>query len=109
MINVLFVCSGNVHRSAIADALFRKMVADRETIRVDSAALCPTKVGLKPDPNIRKVVAEIGVNLDSHRSKFISRETVEKATLIIAMAEKGKRMLLEQFPDIEHKIHLLNS
>lgn len=108
MIKVLFVCSGNVHRSAIADALFRRMVEGKE-IAVDSAALCLTKVGMKPDPNIRRVVAEIGVDLAAHRSKFITRELVEEATLIVPMAEKGRRMLLELFPEAAPKVRLLNS
>ena len=41
MINVLFVCHGNICRSAMAENMFRQMVEERglsDVVTVDSAA-----------------------------------------------------------------------
>ncbi|MBV8641858.1 MAG: hypothetical protein JO070_10760, partial [Verrucomicrobia bacterium] len=47
--NILFVCTGNVCRSPMAEGLFRQMVAQRPDIRVRSAGLS-TFPGQPPSP-----------------------------------------------------------
>ncbi|XP_032150184.1 low molecular weight phosphotyrosine protein phosphatase isoform X3 [Sapajus apella] len=50
--SVLFVCLGNICRSPIAEAVFRKLVTDQnisENWRVDSAATSGYEIGNPPD------------------------------------------------------------
>ncbi|KAL4698209.1 hypothetical protein H8957_000914 [Semnopithecus entellus] len=50
--SVLFVCLGNICRSPIAEAVFRKLVTDQnisENWRVDSAATSRYEIGNAPD------------------------------------------------------------
>ena len=50
--SVLFVCLGNICRSPIAEAAFRKLVTDQnisDNRRTDSAAACTCELGSPPD------------------------------------------------------------
>ncbi|XP_005404390.1 PREDICTED: low molecular weight phosphotyrosine protein phosphatase isoform X3 [Chinchilla lanigera] len=50
--SVLFVCLGNICRSPIAEAVFRKLVTDQnisDNWRIDSAATSTYEVGNPPD------------------------------------------------------------
>ncbi|MGB1648477.1 MAG: low molecular weight phosphotyrosine protein phosphatase, partial [Cycloclasticus sp.] len=52
MINVLFICMGNICRSPTAHGIFRQMIKEKglqESIAVDSAGTHAYHVGKKPD------------------------------------------------------------
>jgi len=60
---VLFLCTGNSARSQMAEALLRKYAGDR--FEVYSAGLEPKGI----NPYTVRVMEEIGLSLDGHRSK----------------------------------------
>lgn len=62
---VLFLCSGNSARSQMAEAFLRKHAGDR--FEVHSAGLDP--VGIHP--LTIQVMAEVGINMEGHRSKSV--------------------------------------
>lgn len=63
---VLFLCTGNSARSQMAEAFLRKYAGDH--FEVHSAGLRPK--GL--NPYTVKVMAEVGLDLNSHQSKGVS-------------------------------------
>jgi arsenate reductase len=62
---VLFLCTGNSARSQMAEAFLRKYGGDK--YEVHSAGMAPKNI----NPYTEKVMAEIGVSLEGHRSKDI--------------------------------------
>ncbi len=53
MTNVLFVCLGNICRSPMAEAIFKKMVKDAglaDKIAIDSAGISSEEQGNPPHP-----------------------------------------------------------
>ena len=57
---VLFVCTGNVCRSPMAEGLFRKMIAGRPDLKVSSAGVS-TYPGQSPSPHAVEVLAHSGI------------------------------------------------
>ena len=65
MKSVLFICTHNSARSQMAEAFLNKLCGDKYEAK--SAGITPT--GL--NPYVVKVMAEIGIDLSTHRSKSI--------------------------------------
>lgn len=84
---VLFVCSGNTCRSPLAEALFRRMLAEagRPDIRVGSAGSAAID-GAPASEGAYLVALEQGLDLSEHRARLLTRELVEGADLILAMS-----------------------
>ncbi len=62
---VLFICTANVVRSQMAEALVNRFLKDTWT--AFSAGFLPMEV----HPMVKKVLAEIGINVSSQRSKHL--------------------------------------
>ena len=84
---VLFLCTGNSARSQMAEAFLRKYAGDQ--YEVHSAGLEPKGV----NPYTIQVMNEIGIHLDSHRSKslkeFLGKVPIAFAITVCAHAEKN--------------------
>lgn len=65
MTGILFLCVANSARSQIAEGWARKLLGDR--YRIQSAGSRPSRV----NPYAIEVMAEVGVDLTTHRSKSV--------------------------------------
>jgi len=83
---VLFVCTGNTCRSALAEAIARRVVAERglRDIEVTSAGTSAWD-GAPASDGALLVGIERKLDLSAHRSRQLSREIVANAELILAM------------------------
>ena len=65
MKTVLFICTHNSARSQMAEAFLNKLCGDK--YKAESAGVTPTEI----NPYVVKAMAEVGVDLSTHRSKSI--------------------------------------
>ena len=77
---VLFVCTHNAGRSALASALAAHHAADR--IAVDSAGTDPDP---RPSPTTIATLAELGIDATAHRPSAVTAERIAAADVVIAM------------------------
>ncbi|MGD2058104.1 MAG: arsenate reductase ArsC [Anaerolineales bacterium] len=86
-IKVLFLCTGNSARSQMAEAFLRRL--GRGRFEAFSAGLNPSTI----NPLTRRVMAEIGYNLDGQRSKsldeYLGRESFAYLITVCDQAEKN--------------------
>src|SRR6202044_1349980 len=82
--NILFVCTGNICRSPMAEGLFRHLVADRKDVRVASAGVHASP-GQPPSTYSVEALAEIGIDISRQRSQSLTDDLVARADLIFAM------------------------
>jgi protein-tyrosine-phosphatase len=84
---VLFVCTGNICRSPMAEALARKLFASRgRTDIVVSSAGTSAGEGSPASEGAYLVGLEKGLDLADHAASFLTREGVQRADLILAMS-----------------------
>jgi len=109
----LFVCYGNIMRSAMAEFLMRKALeeiapGDAQRIRIVSAGL-HANPGREAHPWAQEAAAALGVSLAQHRAKQLSREMMEQADCVFAMDFQNKAELLTLYPDAANKIYMLSA
>jgi L-threonylcarbamoyladenylate synthase len=103
--NVLFVCSGNTCRSPMSQGIFRTLISNRYC-EVQSAGTIAMG-GLQAAHYAKQVVKEYGGSIDRHRTKYLERELVDWADLILVMEYKHYETVLEINPDAVVKTFLL--
>jgi len=83
---LLFVCTGNTCRSALADAIARKVAVERglTDLEIVSAGTSAWD-GAPASDGALLVGMERGMDLSQHRSQTLSRELVRDAELVLAM------------------------
>lgn len=112
--SVLFVCLGNIIRSAAAAMFMQQMLADtdKKSLQIFSAGLWEglTRVNPRPSPEVViGIAAEWGVSLQEHRSRPVTRSLIDACDTIFVMDYQNESMLLSQYPDAKHKVFLLGA
>ncbi|MGB8061949.1 MAG: hypothetical protein WCF26_08645 [Candidatus Sulfotelmatobacter sp.] len=107
----VFVCYGNIMRSAMAEFLMRKALRDagREPqVRIMSAGL-HVCAGSEAHPRAQEASAELGVSLAEHRAKPLTQQMIEDADCVFAMDFQNKAELLTLYPEFQKKIYMLSA
>jgi RpiB/LacA/LacB family sugar-phosphate isomerase len=106
MRNVLFVCTGNICRSPMAQGLFAHLVRGRRDIEVTSAGIGAVG-GQLPSHHSVEVMAELGIDIRNIRSKPLMADLVRKADFIFVMTYGHLDSMLLLFPSAAEKTFLL--
>jgi protein-tyrosine-phosphatase len=122
---IVFVCAGNIHRSAIAEQVLKKILKDKgldNQFEIISRGI-KGSAGTQPTAhkNITKYnewsasrpsLEELGIDITKHEAKPISEDIAEKADVMIAfdriVLETDPVSLVRQFSKFRGKIHLLS-
>ncbi|PSN43619.1 Low molecular weight phosphotyrosine protein phosphatase [Blattella germanica] len=93
--SALFICLGNICRSPMAEAVFRHILKQNESIddwEVDSAALGSWHVGKGPDRRTNKVLKRNGIDY-THKVRQITKEDFKKFDFIFGMDDSNMKEL----------------
>src|ERR1043166_8907521 len=106
MKTVLFVCTGNVCRSPMAEGIFRHAVQGRGNYRVISAGLGAME-GQPPSVHAVEAVKELGIDISSQRSRMLTPDLVQQADYIFGMTHSHVDTVLLLYPQAAEKTFLL--
>lgn len=92
--NILFVCTANTCRSAMAAALMAKIASDNDLeIYADSAGIFANFE--RANDNAIYAMKEYGIDLSYHISKPVTEELLEAADVVLTMTNAHKEALKE--------------
>src|SRR6266567_2907851 len=106
MKTILFVCTGNVCRSPMAEGIFRQAIRNRSDYRVHSAGLGAME-GQPPSPYAIQAVRELGIDISGQRSRMLTPELVRQADFIFGMTHSHIDTVMLLYPQAAEKTFLL--
>jgi protein-tyrosine-phosphatase len=106
---ILFICTGNICRSPMAEAYFRDLCekSKRNDIDIVSAGVFAGN-NFPASPEAVKIMSNYNIDISRHKSRQITEELVESSDLIVVMTKSHKKTILTSFEIAADKIFLLH-
>jgi protein-tyrosine phosphatase len=102
---IVFVCLGNIIRSAFAAELLRSCSGGRLDVCIRSAGL-DAKADDPAHPTAVQCARRFGVDLSAHRAHRLDRADIEEADILLAMEIDHVVEIHRRFPQYRHKVYL---
>ena len=106
MKKVLFVCTGNICRSPMAEGFFRELTKEQGGFEAVSAGMGAID-GASPSAHSITAMQELGIDICEQRSMQITPEMVDGAAYIFGLASGHVDNLIRYFPQARERIFLL--
>jgi len=105
MVDVLFVCQGNINRSSYAELKSAQLMGS-ERLRFSSAGMLPRNRRSSPTVAIA-AAAQHGVDMSGHRSRHAGADLLAAASMIIVFDEINLRSIQKRYPALRNRVFLL--
>ena len=104
--DILFICTGNSCRSAMAEGIMKKMVKSSENIHVSSAGVAAYE-GMPASEEAVLVMQAQGVDISAHKARRVTDMMLKQADFILVMDQGHKQYILKQRGELNNKVFLL--
>jgi protein-tyrosine-phosphatase len=104
---VLFICTGNTCRSAMAEALARARLGPDSGMTFESAGVYALDEA-PATPHAVEVAGELGADLSAHRARAVTRAMVADADRIYVMTNSQAEVLENMGAELGDRVALLD-
>lgn len=108
MPHILIVCTANICRSPVGEALLRQKLQEQglHNWKVSSAGTWAMD-GRRAAEFSQQLMAEKGLDITEHRSRNIIADTLVDVDLVLCMEAGHAEALRAEFPALAHKIFMI--
>ena len=106
--NIMFVCTGNICRSAMAHWLLKKKIEEEDIKNVEVYS-CGT-IAINGDTSTQEaieVMKQYGVDLKKHKATNMMKAPLAEMDLILCMTTSHKYQILQVYPELKSKTFTL--
>jgi glycine hydroxymethyltransferase len=102
----LFICTGNVCRSPMAEGLFREAMKGRQDVRIWSAGVGAIN-GQAPSQNAVTAMRQLGIDISGQRSRMLTSQITDEADYIFGMTRQHVEAVGLLYPQAAEKTFLM--
>lgn len=113
MPNIVVVCTANICRSPVGEAVLRQRLREQQAEAEQDVAWRVTSAGTWAEYGqmastfSADLMAERGLDISNHASRPVDRALVDESDLLLCMETGHAEALRAEFPEQAHKIYLL--
>lgn len=96
---ILVVCTGNICRSPVAEALLKRALPDKQ---ISSAGLGAV-VGEGVEPKARALAEHAGLDVGQHAAQQLTPQMLSEADLVLVMSEGQRQAIGRMAPEVMGK------
>jgi len=106
--NILFLCSGNISRSFLAEMMLKNEV---ELLKLDNISVSSAGLYAYPgdpsDPKMVDYLSKNGIPVESHESRQVTKDDMDWADLVLVMERDHASAIEGLWPETKGKVELL--
>lgn len=112
------VCTGNTCRSPMAEAIFKKQIAEKVGCQIEDLpglGITVVSAGIAAGPGAGpalqsvEVMNEIGIDISHHQSRPVTARLANFADLILTMTAGHRQAIVNQWPTLESRVKTVRS
>lgn len=105
---IMFICTGNICRSAMAEGMMKKLIEDNkiENVEVCSCGIY-AETGDYATYNAIEAARVYGADISRHRATNIRDSKIEEMDLILCATTSHKQSVLFLYPDLQGKVYTM--
>lgn len=106
--NIMFICTGNICRSAMADWMMKDKLKKNNisNVKVYSSGIY-AQDGDIPTFEAIETMKEMGIDITKHKATNTMNSNIDEMDLIFGMTQAHKNELIYLYPHLEEKIFTL--
>ncbi|MDE2040381.1 MAG: low molecular weight protein arginine phosphatase [Elusimicrobia bacterium] len=106
---VLFVCTGNICRSLMAERLALKLARERGLALEARSCGVAAESYYRPPKEVSAALAPLGVDAEGHAAQLVGRELLRWCDVALTMTQAQRGMILDAYPEFTRKVFVLRA